>query len=87
MVKLLMGGKRRNRGCCEAMVAQRIAPGTDGCRGLAAPAAPAPGRRRVVNSDTWSLSYRFTHSLLTNARFAQVPSLGAFPIAESGCFL
>ncbi|KAK2518114.1 hypothetical protein Q9233_012625 [Columba guinea] len=69
------------------MVAQRIAPGTDGCRGLAAPAAPTPGRSRVVNSDTWSLSYRFTHSLLTNlCRYSRkMCSRGSCHSRETSC--
>lgn len=36
MIKLLMGGERRNRDCCKAMVVQLIAPGPDKCPRLAA---------------------------------------------------
>lgn len=82
MVRPGMGGKMRNRGCCEAVVASMIAPSR-----CSAPRCshPAPGKSQrssgcVGSSDVWSLTQHFTHSLLMGARFAQAASVSAdFP--------
>lgn len=75
-------GEMRSRGCCEALVASRIAPPR---RSAPRCSHPAPGKSWwssgcVGSSDVWSLTQHFTHSLLTGARFAQAASVGAgFP--------
>lgn len=94
-----MGGKRRNRGCCKALVAQLVAPGPGERARLAAVCCFAPGvhpscPREELGELEMRGELRFVvsevalYSLLTHE--CKVCPSGfcrhAFPITDNGCF-
>ena len=98
-VKLLMGGKRRNWGCCKAIVAQLIAPGPGERPRLAAVCCFAPrvhpsrpreelGELKMRGELRYMVSELALYSQLTHECNVCPSSFcrHAFPITDNGCF-